>query len=314
MKIGIVGSGMVGATSAYAMLMKGIGREIILVDKDKERAAAEAEDILHAAPFSNPLSIRSGNYEDLEGSRLVVISAGVSQKEGESRLDLLKRNAQVFREIVPNILNYAKDSVVVVATNPVDIMTHLAAKFAGEMDIDSSRIIGSGTTLDTARYRSILAARLGIDPQHVHGYVLGEHGDSEMIAWSVTTISALSLNEFCERRGVAFDAEFRTGIEEEVRNSAYRIIKGKGATYYGIGAAVAKIADVVTHDQRSLLSVTTPTESIFGVENVSISLPRLVGGRGILDTIHLNLDSSERDKLNKSASVVKNACVELDSA
>jgi L-lactate dehydrogenase len=312
MKIGIVGSGMVGATSAYAMLMKGTGREIILVDKDKDRALAEADDILHAAPFSNPLSVRAGDYEDLSGCRLVVISAGVSQKPGESRLDLLKRNADVFREVIPNILNNAGESVILVATNPVDIMTHLAAKFAGEMGIASDRIVGSGTTLDTARFRSMLGAKLGIDPQHVHGYVLGEHGDSEVIAWSGVNISAMPLVEFCKRRGVDFNDQFRKDIEEEVRNSAYRIIQGKGATYYGIGAAVAKIADVVIHDQRSLLSVTTPTGAVCGVEDVSVSLPRLLGGAGILDTIHLDLCEEEQEKLKKSAEVVKEACSDLE--
>ncbi len=312
MKIGIVGSGMVGATSAYAMLMKGIGREIILVDKDPDRALAEADDILHASPFSNPLSVKAGDYDELSGCRLVVISAGVSQKPGESRLDLLKRNSDVFKEIIPNILDNARESVIVVATNPVDIMTHLAAKFAGEMGIASHRIMGSGTTLDTARFRSMVGEKLGIDAQHVHGYVLGEHGDSEFIAWSGVNISAMPLLEFCKRRGVDFNEQFRKEIEDEVRNSAYRIIQGKGATYYGIGAAVAKIADVVIHDQRSLLSVTTPTESIGGVDDVSVSLPRLVGGAGILDTIHLDLCQEEQKKLKQSAEVVKKACSELE--
>ncbi|HMC09833.1 MAG TPA: L-lactate dehydrogenase, partial [Pirellulaceae bacterium] len=184
MKVGIVGSGFVGATAGYALVMQGIGREIVLVDKNVARAAAEADDIRHAVPFSHPLEVRSGNYDVLSGSRVVVLCAGVGQKPGETRLQLLQRNAAVFREVVPSVLKQAPDAVLLVATNPVDVMTHLAARFAAECGVPAGRVLGTGTTLDTARFRSLLGTHCGVDPHHVHAYVIGEHGDSEVLTWS----------------------------------------------------------------------------------------------------------------------------------
>src|SRR5579859_1648421 len=180
MKIGIVGSGLVGATAAYALVMRGIGGEIVLIDKNADRARAEADDIFHAVPFAHPMKVYAGDYPQLAGSGIVVISAGVNQRPGETRLQLLERNAAAFREVIPEILTHAPDALLVVATNPVDVMTHLTARFAGK----PGRVLGSGTTLDTARFRALIGAHLGIDPQHVHGYVVGEHGDSEVLTWS----------------------------------------------------------------------------------------------------------------------------------
>lgn len=311
MKIGIVGNGLVGSTSAYAMVMGGIGREIILVDKDERRAEAEAMDITHAVPFSHPLTVRRGDYRDLRDSRAVVIAAGVSQKPGESRLQLLERNASVFKEIVPNILTNAPGALLVVATNPVDIMTHLAATFAAEFGIAAARVIGTGTTLDTARFRSLLGSYLGVDPHHVHGYVLGEHGDSEVLTWSVATVGAIALEEFCRLRSIALDGKFRERVDRSVRNAAYSIIEGKGATYYGIGSAVAKIVNVILHDQRSVLTVTTPASLVAGVENVSVSLPRIVGGQGVLADLPLELSEAEQNALAGSCRVVRKALDEL---
>jgi len=312
MKIGIVGSGYVGSTAAYAMVMAGIGREIVLVDKNEERSRAEANDINHAVPFAHPLRIRSGGYEDLEGSRLVIISAGVSQKPGESRLDLLRRNAAVFREVVPGILKHAEKAILVVATNPLDIMTHLAARYASESGLPASRVLGTGTMLDTARFRSLLGGNMGIDPHHVHGYVIGEHGDSEVLAWSTVTVANRHLEDFCKTRGMALDDAVRQNINEKVRNAAYAIIEGKGATYYGIGSALAKLADVILHDQRSILTVSTPEDDVAGVSQVSVSLPRVVGGEGVLYTLPLPLTDGEKEALHKSAAVVKKAIDELD--
>ena len=187
MRIGIIGSGFVGATAAYAMVMRGVGRQIVLVDLNKERAQAEADDILHAVPFAHPMEVLSGGYEDLEGARVVVISAGVSQRPGESRLELLGRNAKVFQQVIPEVLKYAPDSIILIATNPVDIMTHVAAYFAKNEGVPSHRVIGTGTTLDTARFRALLGRQIGVDPHHIHAYVLGEHGDSEVLTWSLVT-------------------------------------------------------------------------------------------------------------------------------
>ena len=255
MKVGIVGSGFVGATAAYAIVMQGVGREVVLVDKNEDRAKAEADDIRHAVPFAHPLEVRAGTYEDLAGSRVVVLCAGVGQKPGETRLQLLQRNAAVFREVVPAVLSHAPDAVLVVATNPVDVMTHLAARFAAECGVPTGRVLGSGTTLDTARFRSLLGAYCGVDAHHVHAYVIGEHGDSEVLTWSLATIAGMPLEAFARLRKIENPDSVRQDIDQKVRRAAYTIIGGKGATYYGIGSALSRIVNVILHDQRSILTV-----------------------------------------------------------
>lgn len=302
---------MVGSTAAYAMVMRGVGREVVLVDKNQKRSKAEAEDITHAVPFAHPLLVKSGNYSDLKGSRLVILCAGVSQARGESRLDLLRRNAAIFKEVVPDVLKKVPEAILVIATNPVDVMTHLSARYAADFDVSPSRVIGTGTTLDTARFRTLLGARVGVDAQHVHGYVIGEHGDSEVLAWSQVRIGASALERFCNRHDICFKEAEREEVDRNVRNAAYTIIEGKGATYYGIGSALAKIADVIIHDQRSILTVSTPTTEIAGMTDVSISLPRLVGGDGVLASFPLPLAQDEEEALQKSAAVVGKAIKEL---
>ena len=311
MKIGIVGSGLVGATAAYAMVMNSVGREIVLVDKNIARAQAEADDILHAVPFAYPLRITAGSYADLAASVVVILTAGVSQQPGETRLQLLSRNAAVFREIVPQVLANAPDALLVVATNPVDVMTHLTAHFAAEHGVLSSRIVGSGTMLDTARFRALLGQRLGVDSQHVHCYVVGEHGDSEVLTWSQITVGGMPLDDFCRQQRVVLDSEARQQIDESVRRAAYRIISGKGATYYGIGSALSRIVGVILHDQRSVLTVCTPVDEIAGVEKVTLALPHLLDGDGILNTFPLPLSADEQAALHRSASVVKEAIIGL---
>lgn len=307
MKIGIVGSGFVGSTAAYAMIMRGKGREIVLVDKDEARARAEAYDLLHAVPFSNPLRVRQGDYEDLAGSRLVILSAGVSQRPGESRMDLLKRNAVVFREVIPKVFESAPQTILVVATNPLDVMTHVAADIAARFGVSKERIIGTGTMLDTARFRTLLGEYLGVDAQHVHAYVVGEHGDTEVLTWSLASVSGMPLQDFCSRRGVSLNERVQQEIDQQVRKAAYHIIEGKGATYYGIGGALAKLADVILHDQRSILTVSTRTDEVAGVSDVSVSVPCLVGGDGIIISIPLPLNDQEHAALKKSAGTVREA-------
>jgi len=311
MKVGIVGTGYVGATAAYAMVMQGVGREIVLVDKDPRRARAEADDIRHAVPFAHPLEVRAGQYEDLAGSRVVVICAGVGQKKGESRLQLLQRNAAVFAEVVPAVIKNAADAVLVVATNPVDIMTHLAARLAASNGLPSSRVLGSGTTLDTARFRSMLGSHLGVDPHHVHAYVVGEHGDSEVLTWSLVSVGGMPLEAFVRLQDTGLSDVVRREIDHGVRRAAYTIIEGKGATYYGIGSALSRIVDVILHDQRSILTVCAPTDEIVGVRDVTLALPRLVGGQGVLETFPLPLDQQESELLRTSAEVIRRALVEL---
>jgi L-lactate dehydrogenase len=312
MKVGIVGSGLVGSTAAYALVMRGIGREIVLVDKNAARATAEADDIRHAVPFAYPLEVRAGDYSDLAGCRAVVLCAGVGQKPGESRLELLRRNADVFHQIVPAVLKSAPDAVVIVASNPVDVMTHLAARYAAEVGTPAGRVFGSGTTLDTARFRTLLGTHCGIDPHHVHGDVVGEHGDSEVLAWSLVTIGGTPLEAFARMRGVDLTESVRRNIDEKVRRAAYTIIGGKGATYYGIGSALARIVDAVLHDQRSILTVCAPTPDVAGVKDVTVALPRLVGGSGVIETFPQPLSGTEQTQLRASAQVIREALDELD--
>ena len=310
-KIGIVGSGFVGATAAYAMVMAGVGRELVLVDLDTARAQAEADDIRHAVPFAHAMEVRAGDYADLAGSRVVVLTAGVNQRPGETRLELLDRNAAIFADIVPRVLQAAPEATLVVATNPVDIMTHVTARLAVRVSSGRgcapSRVVGSGTTLDTARFRTLLGQRLGVDAQHVHAYVLGEHGDSEVLAWSQVDIGGIPLEDYCRTQNVVLDNAARAEIDEKVRRAAYHIIQGKRATYYGIGAAIARIVNVILRDQRAILTVCAPIAEVEGVTDVTIALPHLVGGQGILSTLWQPLTAEERASLRHSALVVKRA-------
>ena len=313
MKVGVVGCGLVGSTAAYALVMRGVGREIVLVDRNTARAEAEADDLFHAVPFAHPLLVRAGGYSDLQGSQAVILTAGVNQKPGETRLELLARNAAVFHEIVPAILDAAPDAVLVVATNPVDVMTHLTATIAARRGLAATRVIGSGTTLDTARFRTLLGRHLGVDPHHVHAYVIGEHGDSEVLAWSLATVAGLPLNDFVQERGLTLDASQRQRIDERVRRAAYRIIAGKGATYYGIGSALARIVEVVLHDQQAVLTICTRTGHVEGIADVTLALPHLVGGQGSIAVIPQRLNTEERAALQRSATILKAAIALLPS-
>lgn len=304
MKIGIVGSGLVGSTAAYALVMKGVGREVVLVDKSVARAQAEANDILHAVPFSRPMQVRAGDYPDLAGSRVVIVAAGVAQRPGETRLQLLERNAAVFREVIPQILAHAPQAILVIATNPVDVMTHLAVHYAAQEGVPATRVLGSGTTLDTARFRTLVGNYIGVDARHVHGYVIGEHGDSEVLVWSLLSVGNLSLEDFCRHYKVHFDEAKKAEIDQQVRRAAYQIIEGKGATYYGIGSALAHIVDTIIHDQRAILTVCTPTSDIAGVSTVTVSLPHLVGGEGALEAFPLPLSEAEASALQASAQTI----------
>ena len=306
MKIGIVGCGMVGSTCAFALVMRGVGREIVLVDLNQARAEAEANDIHHAVPFAHPLTVRAGDYAELGGATVVVIAAGVAQKPGETRLQLLQRNSTVFGQVVPAILRHAPEALLVVVSNPVDILTHMAAHFAARTGVAVRRVIGSGTMLDTARFRTLLGRHYGIDPHHVHAHVIGEHGDSEVLTWSQATIAGLRLDEFCHIQGVSLSAEAKRGIDAQVRGAAEQIITGKGATYYGIGSAVARLVEVLLHDQRAILTVSSrQEEGLPGLKGVTLSLPQVVGGAGVLAAIPLPLNRSEQQALSRSAGILR---------
>jgi L-lactate dehydrogenase len=302
LKIGIVGAGMVGSSAAYAIALQGIAREIVLVDYNKALAVAQAEDISHAVPFVSTTVVRSGDYADLAEAGVVIVAAGVSQKPGESRLELLSRNADVFRIVVSQILGVAPDVVLLIASNPVDVMTDIATRISG---LPPSRVIGSGTILDTARFRSLLARHLAISPQSVHGYVLGEHGDSEVLAWSCARVGAVPLMSFAEQNGRPLTDAVKAEIDDGVRNAAARIINGKGSTYYGIGAGLARIVKAIARDQRDILSVSSVTTDIAGVSAVAASVPRVIGAGGIVMDLIPELDAEESSALHHSASLLK---------
>lgn len=299
MKVGIVGTGFVGASAAYALTLRGSCTELVLVDINEKKALAEAEDIQHATPFTHPVRVTAGGYKDLVDAKVVILTAGVNQKPGEDRLQLLERNVQIFAEMVPQVVKAAKDAILIVATNPVDVLTAVTTKIAR---LPAGRVLGSGTTLDTARFRTLVAQHVGIDPQHVHAFVLGEHGDSEVLAWSSASISGIPIGEYCLQRGIQWDEEVKQGIDEKVRKAAYTIIEGKGATYYGIGAALARITEVITRDARAILSVTAVDE-----EGLAYALPRIVGGEGIKETLEVPLSTREARELSRSVEVLKEA-------
>ncbi|MDR3493151.1 MAG: L-lactate dehydrogenase [Ancalomicrobiaceae bacterium] len=302
MKVGIVGAGMVGSTAGYALALSGIASEIVLIDLNSALAIAQAEDIAHAVPFNSASVIRAGSYADLAGAGVVVLAAGVGQRPGETRLQLLGRNAQVFRKIVGEVLTQAPETILLVAANPVDIMTYIATKLSG---LPPHRVIGSGTILDTARFRSLLAGHLGVSPQAVHAYVLGEHGDSEVLAWSNVHVGAISLLDFAEQIGRPITGDLRAEMDSNIRNAAYRIIAGKGATYYGIGAGLARIIRAIANDQRDVFSVSILTPSIAGVDAVVGSIPRVIGARGVIVDIVPDLDAVEHAALNRSETLLK---------
>lgn len=304
MKIGIVGAGMVGSSAAFAMVMSGVGSEIVLVDRNAALAEAQAQDILHGTPFAHPLRVSAGDYDALGGAALVVLSAGVSQRPGESRLQLLVRNAAVFGAIIPEILRHCPDAILLVATNPVDVMTHVATRLSG---LPPGRVIGSGTILDTARFRALLADHLGISPKSVHAYVLGEHGDSEVLAWSSAAAASIPVSTFATQRNRPLDGTARRAIDAGVRGAAYRIIDGKGATYYGIGAGLARIAHAIADDERVVLTVSQLTDRVLDVENVTLSIPRIVGARGVTGALWPDMDGNERQALSRSAHILKDA-------
>jgi L-lactate dehydrogenase len=311
MKIGIVGSGLVGSTTAYTLVMRGIGREIVLVNRNADRARAEAADVRHAVPFAHALQVRAGDYADLRSSHVVIVTVGIPTANIKSRLDLLEGNAAVMREVVPRILAHAPDAVLLVATNPVDAMTHLVAHIAAGYGVPSAHVIGSGTTLDTARFRSLIAERVGVDPQHIHGYVIGEHGDSEVMTWSLLTIGAVPLDVFCLHNDMAIDLAARDQIGEQVRRAGYEILAAKGATYYGVSSALARITQVIVSDQRSVLTVSTPLPHVEGVPDVTISMPQIVGGDGIVRSLPLALNAQEHADLKASAQVIRHAVDQL---
>jgi L-lactate dehydrogenase len=302
MKVGIVGAGMVGSSAAYALALLGLANDVVLVDLNVDLARAQAEDISHAVPFVSACRVTNGGYAELKGANIIIIAAGVSQRPGETRLALLGRNAEVFRSVIAETSRVAPNAILLIASNPVDIMTEISTRLSG---LPRGRVIGSGTILDTARFRSLLAKHLSVSPQSVHAYVLGEHGDSEVLAWSSARVGSVPVETLARQLGQPLDADARAMIDGGVRNAAYTIINGKGATYYGIGAGLARIVSAISRDERDLLSVSVSTPDILGASDVALSIPRIVGADGIIGDVMPDLDATERDALRDSATLLK---------
>jgi L-lactate dehydrogenase len=304
MKVGVVGAGLVGSAAAYAMALNGVANEIVLVDLNAKLAEAQARDILHAVPFAHPVAMRAGDYDCLDGAAIVIISAGVNQKPGETRLELLDRNAAVFRAVIPEVLRAAPDVLLVIATNPVDIMTQVATRISG---LPAARVIGSGTILDTARFRTLIAAHLGIASQSVHAYVVGEHGDTEVLVWSSAVAGTMPIAHFAVQTRTALTQAVMAEIDDGVRNAAYKIIDGKGATNYGIGAGLSRLVRAILRDEHSVMTVSTINADVNGVPEVALSLPRVIGRAGVLADLDPELAPAEEAALRHSADVLKQA-------
>lgn len=303
MKVGIVGAGSVGAATAFALMMRGVARKITLVDVDSKKAFAEAMDIAHAAPFAYANKIKSGDFEDLCGCEVVIVTAGANQKKGETRTDLLERNVKIFSDIIPKVVENAPSSTLVIATNPVDVMTEVAIKLSG---FPISRVIGSGTILDTARFRTDLGYHLGVSPKSLHANVLGEHGDSEVLCWSNGDGGTIPLNDLAESLNKPLTEDVKNRIDDDVRNAAYKIIDGKGATFYGIAGGLCRICQAISTNEYAILTVSTHHKEILGTKDVSISMPTVIGKRGVHNVLYPKLSEDETKALKQSIEKMKN--------
>lgn len=301
-KCGIIGCGNVGATIAYTYATSGLFSEIILIDKDEKRAVSEALDLSHSCAFSSPVRISAGSYEDISDAQIVVITAGVSQKMGETRLQLLERNMRIYSEIIPSIVRYTRDAILLVVTNPVDILTAYAKEISG---LPEGRVFGSGTVLDTARLKQMMGAYLEVDARHVHTFVIGEHGDSELPVWTGANISGMDLPAYLTHTGKCADLACLEEMFENVRDSAYRIIEGKGATYYGVARAVERITESIFGNENAVLPVSVDPKGAYGINGVCLGLPAVVGINGIKEVIEIPLSIKEREALLFSASTMR---------
>jgi len=300
-RIAIVGTGNVGATFAYALLLSGLASEIVLIDRNKVKAEGEAMDLRHAVPLTHSTRVWAGDYEDCKGAAITVITAGTSQKPGETRLDLLQRNFEIIKTIIPEIVKHNPNGLLLIASNPVDILAYASWKIS---ELPASRVIGSGTILDTARFRAMLSHHIGVDARSVHAYIIGEHGDSEVPVWSLANIAGMNLQDYCRENCKKYDPKLYERIFEETRNAAYEIIERKGATYYAIASGLVRIVEAVLRGQDTVLSVSTLITDYYGIEDVYLSLPCVIGHEGIKEVMHLNLDQTEQEGIKSSAAML----------
>ncbi len=298
----MIGCGFVGSASVFSLMQSGMFSEIVMIDADKEKAKGEAMDISHGIPFAKHMRIYAGDYEDVKDAGIVIITAGANQKPNETRLDLVQKNVSIFKQIIPRIMEQGFDGILLVVANPVDILTYVAQKLSG---LPENRVIGSGTVLDTARLKHRLSEHLEVDSRSVHAFIIGEHGDSEIAAWSSANVSGIPLNDFCEMRGHFQHEKSTREIAEAVKNSAYDIIQRKHATYFGVAMAVKRICEVIVRDEKSILPVSVRMHGEHGIDGVVLSMPCIVGKDGIETKVPLALNEEETEKLTASAKILK---------
>lgn len=308
-KVAVVGVGSVGASFAYSLMIQGLVSEISLIDVNAEKAIGEAMDLEHGLPFVQPARIKAGDYGECADADIVVIAAGAAQKPGESRLNLVERNVAVFKQIIPRIKEHNDRNILLVATNPVDVMTYVSLKLSG---FPPNRVLGSGTILDTSRLRSLMGEQFRIDPRNVHAYIIGEHGDSEVPVWSSASIAGVNLKEYCPICGMRYDHQYLNRIFEQVKNAAYKIIDLKGSTYYAIGLGLTRIVESIIRDENAILTVSSLLQDYYGVSGVCLSVPSIVNKDGIVQTIKLPLEDGEIKMFQKSASIMKKLIPSLD--
>ncbi len=301
-KIAVVGCGFVGATCAFTLMQSGMFSEMVLIDLDQKRAEGEAMDISHGVPFATPAKIYAGNYNDIEDAAIVVVTAGANQKPDETRLDLVHKNVAIFRSLIPQIRDSGFGGILLIVSNPVDILTYTAQRISG---FTENRVIGSGTVLDTARLKRAVAQHLTVDSRSVHAFIVGEHGDSEIAAWSCANISGIPLNDFCELRGHYRHSENTARIAQEVKNSAYEFIEKKQATYYGIAMSVKRICEVILRDEKSILPISSMMYGEYGISDVALSMPAILGKNGVEMKVPIPLNQEELAKLRESASMLR---------
>ena len=307
-RIAVVGAGNVGATFAYSLLLSGLASEIVLIDADHARAEGQAMDLDHAVPFNRPVRVWAGNYEDCKGALVTMISAGASQKPGETRIDLLKRNVAVFRSVISEVAAVNQEGIILVATNPVDVLTYAAYRLSG---LSRRRVFGSGTILDTARFRTLLANHFDVDARSLHAHIIGEHGDSEVPVWSLANIAGVRLADLAGEGWARYDKEVMEDLFRKTRDAAYHIIERKGATYYAVAAGLLRIVEAIVRDQSTVLSATSLLTGQYGLSDVCVSLPSVINRRGIARVLELELSDEERAKLTHSADILKGCIAEL---
>lgn len=301
-KIAIIGCGFVGSSSAFAIMQSGLFSEMVLIDANQDRAEGEAMDIAHGLSFARPMKIYAGDYDDITDASIIVITAGAAQKPGETRLDLIKKNIGIFQSIIPQIAERKCGGILLIVSNPVDILTYAAQKISG---FPSNRVIGSGTVLDTGRFKYLLGEHLSVDSRSIHAFIIGEHGDSELPVWSNANVSGVPVNDFCEMRGHMEHEASMKRIFESVKNSAYEIIEKKHATYYGIAMAVRRICECIVRDEKSVLPISSMVQGQYGIRDICLSLPAVVGAGGVETIVPTPLNGDEIAKLQFSAETLK---------